>query len=540
MSSSPSSNRLALAGQLALLALLLGAAGLLLPLHGGDWWPAAPASGRAWAAVAIGAAWLLATLAFLRPARRAQPSAAGVDDGNAVLVAWASQTGFAGSLAERTASMLRAGGRDVVLLPLDEVDAARLAATRQALFVASTTGEGDPPDHALGFLQRMDADTDLSRLQYAVLALGDRSYSAFCAFGRQLDGWLRDRGARPLFDRVEVDNADEAALRQWQYGVGRIGGDPDSADWSAPAYVPWRLAARQLLNPGSQGGPAHALALQPASGALPDWQPGDIAEIGPHNAPAHVAAWLAEAGVDGTAVVETGDGSLPLADLLARSVLPDAGGARGLAPAVLAARLQQLPHRAYSIASIPAEGQLRLLVRETYREDGSPGLGSGWLCRHAPVGGNIDLRLRANPGFHPPAPESPLVLVGNGTGIAGLRAHLAARVAAGARRNWLLFGERNAACDLFFGEELRRWQAGGWLERMDLAFSREGDRAYVQDRLRAAGPVLAEWVDQGATILVCGSADTMAPAVDAALADILGSGRRDALREQGRYRRDVY
>src|SRR5690606_24076557 len=175
------------------------------------------------------------------------------------------------------------------------------------------TGEGDPPDHALRFLRQMEAGGDLSHLQYALLALGDRSYDGFCAFGRQFDGWLRGRGARPLFDRVEVDNADEAALRRWQYAVGRIGGDTAGIDWSAPAYTPWRLVERRLLNPGSQGGPVHALSLQPVPGALPDWKPGDIAEIGPRNPPEQVDAWLARTGLDPQAQVDAGSGSDALA-----------------------------------------------------------------------------------------------------------------------------------------------------------------------------------------------------------------------------------
>src|SRR5690606_20537716 len=174
MSPAPGSSRGALPGQLVLFALLLAAAGLLRARLGGDWWPAPPPAGRGWLAALLGAAWLALTLACLRSGRSGQASVA--DTGDAVLVAWASQTGFAASLAERSAAMLRAGGRDVVLLPLDQVDPARLAATRQALFVASTTGEGDPPDHALRFLRQMEAGGDLSHLQYALLALGDRSY----------------------------------------------------------------------------------------------------------------------------------------------------------------------------------------------------------------------------------------------------------------------------------------------------------------------------------------------------------------------------
>src|SRR5690606_34242643 len=156
------------------------------------------------------------------------------------------------------------------------VDARQLAGTGTALFIASTTGEGDAPDHALRFLREvMTLEQGLPGLRYALLALGDREYLDFCAFGRQLDEWLRSRGAQPLFDRVDVDNADEAALRHWQYDLGRIAGDGSLADWSAPAYADWRLVSRRLLNPGSQGNPVHDLWLEPADGVLPPWQAGD-------------------------------------------------------------------------------------------------------------------------------------------------------------------------------------------------------------------------------------------------------------------------
>lgn len=405
-----------------------------------------------------------------------------------MLVAWASQTGFATALAERSAAALRESGRQVLLLPLDQVDGSVLAATRRALFIASTTGEGDPPDHALRFLRGpMAGDPALAELEYALLALGDREYVDFCAFGRQLDEWLRHRGARPLFDRVEVDNADEAALRHWQYELGRIAGTGQLPDWAPPAYEPWRLVERELLNPDSQGGPVYDLRLLPATGPLPAWQPGDIAEIGPRNPPARVSALLRQLELDGETVVAGERGAESLAALLARSQLPDADGLQGLPAAALAARLRPLPHREYSIASIPEDGQLHLLVREMTGADGQPGLGSGWLCRHARRGDAIDLRLRANPGFHPPPPGKPLILVGNGTGLAGLRAHLHARVAAGARRNWLLFGERNADRDFFHREELRELQAQGWLQRLDLAFARRR-----RPRLRP-GPAAGGW-----------------------------------------------
>ena len=134
-----------------------------------------------------------------------------------------------------------------------------------------------------------------------------------------------------------------------------------------------------------------------------------------------------------------------------------------------------------------------------------------------------------------------MILIGNGTGIAGLRAHLKARVSADARRNWLLFGERSADRDFFFGDELLAWQAQGFIHRLDLAFSRDQEqRIYVQHKLEQAADPLREWVDEGAAIYVCGSLAGMAPAVDAVLRAVLGGAEVEAMLANGRYRRDVY
>ena len=527
-----------LAGNLLVAGVLVLAALLLLPLHGDVWWLAAPRPRRWWLAGFTLLAWLAASALFLR--RRRVAEAAPAQGEAPLLVCWASQTGFARELAERSASLLRESGTAVRVVALEAVDADLLAGTRRALFVASTTGEGDPPDHALAFLRGTMAQHPTLDLEYALLALGDRSYNDFCAFGRQLDEWLRACGARPLYDRVEVDNADEAALRHWQYELGRIGGVDQLPDWAPPAYEPWILRERRCLNPGSPGAPVFDLALQPADGRLPEWQAGDVVEVGPRHLPAQVQALVDRLGLDGTQPVERAGVREPLAQALSCLQLPAAESLAGLAPQALVDALAPLPHREYSIASIPGEGSLRLLVRRMAHTDDRPGLGSGWLCEGIAPGHTVDLRLRANPGFQPPPFDRPLILVGNGTGIAGLRAHLQARVAAGARGNWLLFGERSPEHDRYYDADLQQWQAQGWLDRVDLAFSRGPEPAYVQHRLRTAADLLRDWVDRGATILVCGNATGMAPAVDAVLAEVLGGERRDALRAEGRYRRDVY
>ncbi len=475
-----------------------------------------------WAGLILAIYALFCAVIFRRHARRNRP----VGAGEGILVAYATQTGFAESLARHTVTGLVAAGQAAWAEAIDRLDATRLSGLTRALFIVSTTGEGDAPDHAAGFVRRvMGATTPLSTLQYGLLALGDRDYAQFCAFGHALDGWLRRQGAVPLFDMVEVDNGDAGALRHWQHHLGQIAGHVHLPDWTTPDYQEWVLAERHHLNPGSPGASIFHLRLTPPPQAIVDWQAGDIAEVGPCNPPDMIAAALADGGGDRA---ETRHGrTRPLAHWLAETILPE-----GREP---------LPHREYSIASLPSDGTLDLVVRRMAGPDGRLGLGSGWLTRHAPVGGPVRLRLRRNPGFHPPTDDRRLILVGNGTGIAGLRAHLKVRARAGLGGNWLLFGERTAAHDSLFDDELAAWQASGILTRLDRAFSRDGARpVYVQQLLAAAGDTVMEWVQDGAAIYVCGSLEGMAAGVHAALTDILGQDTLEELAVQRRYRRDVY
>lgn len=458
------------------------------------------------------------------------------------LVAYASQTGFAEMLAERTADALRAAGQPAWVAPLGRLEGAMLADTGRVLFILSTTGEGDAPDMAAPFVSRTMAGTAaLTGLEYGILALGDREYRQFCAFGHAVDGWLRHQGARPLFDLVEVDNGDAGALRHWQHHLSHLTGDSAMADWAKPDYAPWMLRHRHLLNEGSPGAPVYHLAFDPPDGNAV-WQAGDVAEIGPGNDPAHVAALLAVLGLDGACQVTVGDRTQPMADWLRTAQLPaDPALWQGLSPADLCAGLEPLPHREYSIASIPADGRLELVVRQMRGPDGRLGLGSGWLTRHAALDGPVLLRLRRNAGFHPPDTARPMILIGNGTGIAGLRAQLKAQALAGHGRNWLLFGERTRQYDSLFADELAAWQAASHLTRLDLAFSRDQQqRVYVQDVLAAAAGTVREWVADGAAIYVCGSLEGMAGGVDAVLRVILGEETLEQMAAERLYCRDVY
>ena len=471
----------------------------------------------------------------------AEGAALPTHSGAPVLIAFASQSGTAERLAWKTAAALQAAGTPCRVAALGTLAPDALARETRVLFIVSTFGEGEPPDSARAFARTFPrAATRLDQLSFALLALGDRTYGHFCGFGRDLDRALREKGAQPLFESVEMDGEDEAALTTWQARLARMTGGVVQGDWTGPDFGSWRLVARHCLNPGSVGLPTFQVVLEPLAGVTATWEAGDIAQVRPRNDPARVRKALAALSLDPAAPVAAGGEATALEGVALRGALP------GQVPAGVTAQgfadlIRPLPERDYSIASIPQDGRLEILVRQTRAPDGSLGVGSGWLTSYAPIGSEIELRIKPNPGFHAPPAERPLILIGNGTGLAGLRAHLKARIQAGRDRNWLIFGERNQSHDFYFSQEVTGWVASGGIARLDLAFSRDQDeRIYVQHRLAAASDELKAWVAEGAALFVCGSLAGMAGAVDETLRTILGADVLDRLAAEGRYRRDVY
>nr|WP_221230753.1 sulfite reductase flavoprotein subunit alpha [Xanthomonas sp. CFBP 8152] len=479
----------------------------------------------------------------LRAARDVLHGAPAASQAEPWLIGFASQSGFAERLAWQAAAHLQAAGLPVQVRSLAQLTAQHLQGSRHALFVVSTFGDGEPPDTARSFerellRQRMT----LSQLTYAVLALGDRQYAQFCGFSRRIEQWLQAQGAQPLFPAVEMDNTDPQALAQWHAQLAQIAGAPVAAvPLARPTLLHWTLAARTHLNPGSEGAPIWQIDLLPPSGT--QWQAGDILEVQPAHAYTHVRACLAAWGLPPDALVHVDAQLLPLQQAVAERVLPEPPTRPPTPhpdPQSWLDACAWLPTRDYSLASVSADGVATAVVRLTTGTDGSPGLGSGWLICHAPVGGQIRARLRTNPGFHR-VEQAPMVLIGNGTGIAGLRSLLREAELASVHGHWLLFGERQAAHDGLFADELQAWHARGHLQQLDRVFSRDqAHKRYVQHHLRETGDTLRHWIDRGAVIHVCGSLDSMAREVDATLRELLGEARLESLTAAGRYRRDVY
>lgn len=401
-------------------------------------------------------------------------------------VVFASQTGSAEMLARQTAHTLVDAGHAAVCLPLGRLTPALLERGGRFLFLVSTAGEGGAPDDAQHFVRRCLAQPlDLAAVNYALLALGDRTYPCFNAFGRRLDHWLQASGASCLVPRIELDRCDAEGVAAWRALLERCTGAEAEGRWGPAPATAWRLQARTCLNPGSQGAPVYRLCFAACEDGVA-WHAGDLVEI-----------------------------TLPGDDLRPR---------------------------AFSIASMPAEGGLHLLVRLHYRPDGTPGTVSHHLAHTIQPGDVLPLSVRAHPGFRLGAnAHRPLILIGSGVGLAGLRAHLVVRMADGQRENWLVFGERNRGVDDLHAPDLAHWQAVAGLARLDVVYSREsGALRYVQDVLRQSEAALTDWLERGAAIYVCGSRHGMGEGVHQALLDMLGEAALASLIEEGRYCRDLF
>jgi len=454
------------------------------------------------------------------------------------LITYATQTGVAEQLAWSTATSLQEAHQPVLVKPVQQLTQSDLEQHEQVLFVISTYGTGDAPDLATSFAKKLlKANLDLKHINYAVLALGSKEYpDTYCSFGHAVDLWLKTNGAHALFSTIEVDNANLSDIQNWNQALAQATKLDLHAVNLEKIFDTWVLQQRDLLNPNSLGQPAYNIELNAKHEAL--WQAGDIAEIQPGNSPERIHDFLQKHHILKNTKVDSLQISIEKA-LWSKDLTGEIEPFANLDH--LLEQLPNLPTREYSIASIPSQQVLRLVVRQQYDTSGNLGLGSGWLTQHTQVNNEIALRIRTNESFHLIDDNRPIICIGNGTGIAGLMSLLHTRTRHDYTENWLIFGERQRACDFFYASTIEAWQTTGILKRLDLAFSRDQEkRMYVQDVIRQNAAELVSWIERGAVLYVCGSIDGMASGVDQALIEILGEEHVDELRQQGRYRRDVY
>ena len=527
-----------------------------------------------------------------------------------------SQSGNGAKLARRLAELAQARGLPVTLASMADYKPARLRDERLLALIVSTHGEGEPPDSARElheFLHGRKAPR-LEHLRYSVLALGDSSYEFYCRTGKDFDAVLETLGAQRLAPRVDCDvDYDDAAAAWIDTLLGELGAAaaPLTTAVAKPAAGgagqhdkrhPYQAEVLENINLNGRGADKETRHIELAVPGL-SYQPGDALGVLARNDPALVEALLATLKLPATAPVKVGDGTRPLADALgqhyeittltrpflaAYGALADSGkladllaaGSEDALRAYLAGRqiidvvrefpvpgltaeqftglLRRLPPRLYSLASslaaCPDEAHITVAAVR-YESLGIPRLGvaSTWLADRVKPGDTVPVFIEHNDNFRLPArPDTPVIMIGPGTGVAPFRAFLQEREASGAGgRNWLFFGDRHFHTDFLYQTEWQAWHKGGLLTRLDVAFSRDqAQKVYVQQRLRERAAEVYAWLQDGAHVYVCGDATAMAADVHAALRDIVaGQGglgadaAEDYLRELSRsrrYQRDIY
>ena len=218
----------------------------------------------------------------------------------------------------------------------------------------------------------------------------------------------------------------------------------------------------------------------------------------------------------------------------------------------------RLTPRMYSIASSQslvkdAVHTIVRVVRYNSHKRERQGLCSGHLGERAPVGATLPVFLHANNNFRlPEDTNTPVVMVGPGTGIAPFRAFLQHRKAHGHKGdNWLFFGEQRRASDFLYREDLEGMHKDGILTHLDTAFSRDqAHKIYVQDRIQEKAGELFQWLERGAYFYICGDANRMAKDVETALLDAIAKGHictpdvaleyLEGMKKAKRYQLDVY
>ena len=465
------------------------------------------------------------------------------------------------------------------------------------------------------FLQSKKAPK-LDKLKYAVLGLGDSSYEFFCQTGKDFDAFLAKQGATALVERVDCDVDYEDSAKAWrQAALSAVQATLTVAPAAAIATAqnasnvtsqyskqnPYSasLLTSQKITGRDSGKDVRHIEIDLAESGL-TYQPGDALGIWYENCPDLANEILATVGLSGVESVDVDGNSLSIHSALVSkfeitasnpqfvtkvaelSQLPElvalienkdqlreyAANTQivdvlkqaqvKLDAEALVSLLRKLTPRLYSIASSQSEvdEEVHLTVGLVeYEQDGQQreGGASSFLAKRLEEGEEVKVFIEHNNNFKLPADDNtPVIMIGPGTGIAPFRSFIQERDNRDAQgKNWLFFGDRTFTQDFLYQVEWQKYLKSGVLSRLDVAFSRDqGEKVYVQHRLLENAEQVWQWLQDGAYIYVCGDASRMAKDVQDALITIAeqqgGLDKTKAeeyindLRKAKRYQRDVY
>ena len=520
-----------------------------------------------------------------------------------ITILFASQTGNSQKIAHKLASAIQDENNTVTVASTADFKVNNLKKLDHLFIVASTHGEGEPPDNAISFYEYLHSKRapQLTDVKYSVLALGDSSYEFFCKTGIDFDERLKALGATAIVPRVDCDVDFEEAANGWIEQV-----KAKIATTSASTVIKPTSPISNINNEYSRNHPFYAEVLEKINlngrgsnketihlelsleGSGITYEPGDVLAIVPRNNEQVVDLLVSALNFDGTTTVSINGTSLSLKEalfdlditalsktLLAKFVpftsneqlaklvedreqLKDFVYGRDVIDVVetfgpwtwtaqqFVEQLRKIPAREYSISSsyaaFPEEVHLTI-GKVFYEQEGRyrEGVVSGDVASNVEVGDQLAVYVKQNPNFKLPEPTTPIIMIGAGTGIAPFRSFLQEREEQGAEgKSWLFFGDQHFVTDFLYQVEWQNWLKNDVLTNINVAFSRDQkEKVYVQHRLLENAKELYEWIEQGAIVYLCGDEKTLGHSVQEALITVIEQQRNVSRDEATEYLKEL-
>lgn len=512
-----------------------------------------------------------------------------------ITIAYGTETGNSKKLATNFAATAKKSGINAKLVSLDQYRLNDLAKEEYFFTIISTQGDGEPPASAKKFFDHIHQNGfKANKLKYGVLALGDTSYPLFCKAGEDVDCQLQKLGGERLVSLHKCDTDYESDAGSWFSQVlSKLSGNGSSA---AAAIIPTvtKKSGKKIyvgsvlknINLNDRGSNKQTHHIEIAADEI-EYAPGDSIGVVPKN-PAHlVNAIISITGIDKEKELSYRNETVTILNLLQtklnivympeRVVKQYAAIVQQDIPETkislldllkiypvkntsqfeeVIGILEPITPRLYSIASSKeAHGdEVHLTVARDFFQVNSEtkvGLASDFLSQ-LPENSELEFYVHKNDQFRLPLPDKDVIMIGPGTGVAPFRSFLAERDSTGAAgRNWLFFGDQHFISDFLYQSEMQNWVETGVLTRLSVAFSRDQkEKIYVQHKMMNHAAELYDWLENGAHLYICGAKEPMSVDVENTLLLIIrqcgnkslqeANDYLDAMKEQGRYLKDVY
>jgi sulfite reductase (NADPH) flavoprotein alpha-component len=460
-----------------------------------------------------------------------------------------------------------------------QFDTTKLEKETLVLFVISTQGEGEFPQNAVAFYENLKAaDVNLNKVSYAVLGLGDTSYPLFCNAGVLLDEVLAEKGAKRVLPLVKADVDFAETVSLWESDLQKVFQNQGSSEvvskttatTSSKKNYKGKISHKVVLN--DKGSNKETYHIEIESDDTIAYEPGDALGVFPKNKEAEIKAIAEYFNDDNYSILsdknikglskKSLDALSKVLDITIEEVKADLLDIitkyqpKKINLDEIVALLHPIAPRLYSISSSSEahDGQVHLTVNlNTFKvgDEEKLGLASQYLADF-PLDTELEFYIHKNQNFRLPSEDTDLIMIGPGTGIAPFRSFLAHRDATGAEgKNWLFFGEQHFVLDFYYQTEIQEWITTGVLSKLDTAFSRDQERKiYVQDRIREKAKEFNAWIENGASIYICGQKNPMSQDVEQTILEVIASERNitieaaglvlEELENKGKYQKDVY